>query len=152
MTSCFSLSAKACLAFNVSGSIFVAALPLFFMAERAAFADFGLDLRFCCSASTSCFSLSDFFIASNLSRCSLRYSVRFFSSSGSIFDSANASAMASTLDVSDIPTGFDDVVGDGVDSFLLTGNVDTPDVPITEISNLEIMDVFYDSVLLDICH
>ena len=56
----------------------------------AARADFGLDFICFCSASSSCFSLSAFFMANNLSRWLFRNSVRFDNSSGSISSPAGS--------------------------------------------------------------
>ena len=136
MTSCLSFSANACLALSVSGSIFDDEIFRFLKAERAAFADFGLDLSCCCSTSASCFSLSAFFMASNLSRCSFRNSVRFFNSSGSIFESANASATASTCEDSIFPGG---LAGDIGDAEALVGSVETAEVSITARNKVHTM-------------
>jgi len=132
MTSCLSFSANALLALSVSGSKSDSLLFLCFIAERAALADFGLDLSCCCSTSAHCFSLSAFFIAKSLSLCSLRNSVRFCNSSGSILESANASAMALTGEVEFFRDDADDDDGEAGASLTLVGRVDTADVSITE--------------------
>ena len=136
MTSCLSFSANACLALSVSGSIFVVEIFRFLKADRAAFADFGLDLSCCCSTSASCFSLSAFFMASNLSLCSLRNSVRFFNSTGSMFESANASAIVSTCEHSILSDG---LTGDIGEAAALVGSVETADVSIAAKNKVHAM-------------
>ena len=104
-------------------------------AERAALADFGLDFSCCCSTSANCFSRSAFFIANSLSLCSFKNSVRFLSSSGSILDSANASAMDSTCELSFFFVSFGGNVSIDVSFGVSAGEAVATEFPVTNQEN-----------------